>query len=311
MLQAAARAHTGAPPLPDDVWWAWSWDPLVLFGLTVAAGLYGGGLRRLWRRAGVGQGIHRVQAAAFGVGLLTLFLALESPLDALSSGLFSAHMLQHLLLMVVAAPLLVVGAPGYVLLWSLNLHRRRALARWWQRAALGRRLWRVLTAPLFVWLLYTLTLWLWHLPGPYQATLRSEVLHVGEHVSFLGVATLFWWAVLQPMGKRRLGRGAAALFLFAASLQGSALGVLITFAPHPWYPAYAPWTPLWGLTPLQDQQLAGLIMWMPVGMLYVVLAAILVAQWLGEEEQAEHVRAPSPVHARLAREPWVQEGGAS
>lgn len=287
---AAAGAVLTVPPAPGvtpaDVWYAWSTDPVLLAGLAVVAWLYGRGVRRLWRRAGVGRGVTRPQVAAFGSGLGALYIALVSPLDALGDALFSAHMVQHLLLMLAAAPLLVYGAPLFVVLWALPRRGRTAAGQVWRRAAGLQTAWDALTHPLAAWLLYGLTLWLWHLPALYTWALRNTFVHEVEHFAFLFASTLFWWVLFSPLGRRRLSRGAGVLYLFGTCLHGNVLGLLITLSPTPWYAAYARTTPLWGLAPLEDQQLAGLLMWMPVGLVYAVLAALVFARWMQEMDAA-------------------------
>lgn len=291
-LTSLAFARAATPLSLSDFWGAWNWSPPIVLGLLYTAGLYGLGITRLWQRAGIGHGVTHWQVAAFGGGVTTLFVALVSPLEALSGVLFSAHMVQHLLLILVAAPLLVMSTPMLVWLWALPLRWRQAVGRSWQGNAVLREIWKALSQPLLVWFLYAGALWLWHLPSLYQGALRSDFIHALEHLGFLIPAGLFWWVLLHPLGRRKLNRGAGVLYLFATSLQGSALGLMISFAPTPWYPAYSAIT-AWGLTPLEDQQLAGAIMWMPVGTLYAVLAAVLFGLWLRELEARER---PAAVH---------------
>jgi putative membrane protein len=217
--------------------------------------------------------------------MLALFVALVSPLDALGTALFSAHMVQHMVLVLVAVPLLVLGAPQTGLLWALAEPRRRRLGAWWHCATGLRIGWRALSRPLVVWLLHAAALWLWHLPRLYQAALTSELVHLAEHASFLGTALLFWWVLLGGSPRERLNPALGVLYLFSFALQGGLLGALMTFAPAPWYPAYTTTVAAWGLTPLEDQQLAGLIMWVPAGLVY--LAAALVP--LGELLEGEKV----------------------
>ncbi len=286
---SVALAHTGNPPTPDTLWTSWSWEPTVLLGLGVAAWAYARGVRALWRRAGRGRGVHTWQVMAFSGGLVSLFVALVSPLDALSSALFSAHMVQHLLLVVVAAPLLALGAPLSPFLWALPGPSRRTIGAWWRHARAGRAVWRGLSQPLVVWTVHAVTLWVWHLPQLFELTLRSEPVHVLEHASFLATALLFWWT-LTPVGSHgRLGYGFGVLYSTAMGVQGSVLGALITFAGRPWYPSYVPTAAGWGLSPLSDQQLAGLIMWIPAGLIYLGAGAALFLAWLRAEE---HVLQP-------------------
>ena len=270
--------HTGHPPSPSHIWTAWGWEPLVLIGLTTAAVGYAAGVRRLRHRTG-GRGARPREWVAYGAGILTLFVALVSPLDALGGALFSAHMLQHLLLVLVAAPLLVLGRPDRVLLWALPREGRRRVGRMWRRAGLVRGAWRILTLPLVAWLLHAVALWLWHAAILYEAALRSDLMHSLEHASFLGTALLFWWVAIP----RRVGPAAypiGILLVFATMMHSGVLGALITFAETPWYPAHLEGARLWGLTLLEDQQLAGLVMWVPAGFVYLLTAALLLLAWL-------------------------------
>lgn len=270
-------AHPGEPLAPHDLWSAWSWEPALLTGLALCIGTYGYGVSALWQRAGFGRGLRRWQVAAFGVGWITLWIALVSPLDALGSVLFSAHMLQHLLLILAAPPLLILGAPHIALIWALPRPARRWLAQAWRRTA-WRTVWQTLSQPVLVWGLAGGTFWLWHVPSLYQAALQNEGIHALEHITFLGTAVLFWWTLLHP--GRRLSQGAGILFVFTTMLQNGLLGALLTFASYPWYPAYANRVAAWGLTPLEDQQLAGLIMWIPAGVVYLLTALAMFALWL-------------------------------
>jgi putative membrane protein len=270
-------AHAGGGAAPAGLWTAWSLDPAVLAGLAVAAIAYAAGLRRLWR-AGPGAPSGG-QAACFAAGLATVALALLSPLDTFAHLLFVAHMAQHMLLVMVAAPLLVLGAPGLPLAVALAPVWRRRLAQLRHLPATQTTR-DLLTRPLVAWGVHVGTLWAWHLPGPYQAALASDAVHAAEHASFLGTAVLFWWVVLSRQGRRRLAPGFAVLYLFAAALQGSALGALLTFAPAPLYPLQAAAAPPWGPAPLADQQLAGLVMWVPADLVYLGAAGTLFTGWL-------------------------------
>jgi cytochrome c2 len=191
-------------------------------------------------------------------------------------------MVQHEILMLVAAPLLVLGRPLIPCIWGLPFSWRRRLGRavrpgWIQGG------WHTLTNPLLAWSLHAVALWIWHTPGLFQAALETAWVHVLQHLSFLGSALLFWWALTE--GRRGpLGYGAAVFWVFATSVHSSILGALFTFAPSSWYPAYTETTALWGLTPLEDQQLGGLIMWVPAGMIYVLAGLALCAGWLRESE---------------------------
>jgi putative membrane protein len=284
-------AHDGQPLAPHDLWAAWKWDPFILGGLLLAGWLYARGVRAVWRRAGVGRGTAIWRVVAFGGGLAALFIALISPLDALSGALFAAHMAQHLLLMLVAAPLLVLGAPPVSLAWAVPPAARRPLIHWWRGRQWLLAGWRALSQPTIVWALHVAALWLWHLPILYEAALRRELVHTLEHTSFFGTALLFWWTVAgrpfhTPDGRNeRLSYGLGILYLFTMALQGGLLGFLLTFAGGLWYPAYAGSTAAWGMTPLADQQLAGAIMWIPANVIYMLGALILLGVWLQGLEQ--------------------------
>jgi len=271
-------AHAAHDPL------AWNLDPLILAGIGLAAGVYGAGVWRLWRASGAGRGVTRWQAACYAGGIAALLAALVSPLDALGEAVFWAHMVQHLVLVLVAAPLLVLGAPLLPLVWSLDAAPRRRVARWWNRSRVAPALAAALTTPLVAWSLHVGAIWVWQLPAAYQAALADEGIHAVEHLSFLGTALLFWWVVLQPAGRRRLHRGASVLYIVTAGIQGGLLGALLTFAGRPFYPAQSVAAPAWGLTPLEDQQLAGLIMWLPAGLVYLAAAAALFVAWLRAED---------------------------
>lgn len=275
-----ALAHVPSGPVgPEEAFASWSLDPFLLVALLVGVGGFARGLRAVWRRAGVGRGVSRGQAACLGAGLLALAVALLSPLDTVGAVLFSAHMLQHMVLMLVAAPLLALGLPGYTLLWALPPRVRQGLARVWQ--ARGLRPWlQVLGSPLVLLVLHTAAVWAWHLPALYNAALASNAVHALEHACFLGTALLFWWRV-----RTGAGSGAALLYVFAAALQSGVLGVLITLAPTAWYPVQARGAEGWGLTALEDQQLAGLLMWVPGNVVYLVAALGLTLAWLRAAEQ--------------------------
>jgi cytochrome c oxidase assembly factor CtaG len=278
----------------------WTWDPLPLAVIAAASTFYALGVTRLWRSAGVGQGIRRWQAASFGLALLTLGLALLSPLDGWSDRLFSAHMTQHELLMVVAAPLGVLGRPLLAYAWALPRSRRAALLGW-VRAPAPRFVWQFLSAPLFVLVLHALVRWLWHIPYFFESAMRHEALHAVQHLSFFASAALFWWALVHGRyGK--VGYGLAVLFVFATALHTSVLGALLSVAPRLAYGIYESRARAAGWSPLEDQELAGLIMWVPSGVLLSLTGLSLFAAWLGEAERraTRAESGPTPGHSELA-----------
>jgi cytochrome c oxidase assembly factor CtaG/cytochrome c2 len=275
-MTAPALLHDGAPLGPHDLWSAWSLEPAVLAGLVATAALYAGGMARLRRRSMRRRPARWWEALTFWCGWSTLALALLSPLHRLGGSLVSAHMAQHELLMALAAPLLVLGRPLLVTLWGLPPRARRALGR---SAGALRPAWRFLSRIEVAWLLHALALVGWHLPRLYQGTLDSEVVHGLQHSSFLLTALVFWWSVL-PGATLHNRHGAAILSLFGTMAYTGGLGALLTLGRTLWYPAYGGAAPLWGLTPLEDQQLAGLIMWVPGGLSYLLATAWLVIDWL-------------------------------
>ena len=143
---------------------------------------------------------------------------------------------------------------------------------------------RLFTRPLNTWILEAAALWLWHIPFLYEATLTSDWIHAAQHLSFLGTAVLFWSA-LYGVGRSAMSYGSAILYVFGTAVHCSALGALLTFSAVLWYPAYMTTTGAWGLTPLQDQQLGGVIMWVPSGVVFIVVALALMARWLSESDR--------------------------
>ena len=274
--------HAGQPLRPHDLWSAWELDPLFTIPLAATALLHAVGTRRVWARAGAGRGVSRAQVAAFWAGWAALAVALVTPLHPLGEVLFSAHMTQHELMMVVAAPLLVVARPLAALAWGLPRRWRAALGAVGRAPGVGPS-WRWLTAPLVAWAVHLAALLVWHVPSLYQATLRSDLAHGAQHASFLGSGLLFWWALLAGP---RAGRGAAVAWLFGASIVTGAFGALLTFSQSLWYPDYAATTAPWGLLPLDDQRLGGIIMWIPGGLSYLLAALWLMAGWLRERPAA-------------------------
>jgi putative membrane protein len=275
------------PATPGALWSAWNPDLWILGALLAFTSIYVRGVRRLWGRAGRGRGLPVWRVVCYLGGVATLVLALISPIDALSAALFSVHMTQHMLLMVVAAPLLVLGNPMLAYVWALPKGDRVALAEGWRRARVTRAGWRMLSHPLTIFVLHVGALWIWHVPELYEAALEHRAVHTAEHASFLFTAMLFWWALTRA-GRRGHwpGYGAAVLYVFGTALQSGALGALLMFSPAPLYRAHAEGTALWGLDLLVDQQLAGALMWVPAGLVYTGAILVLFLAWLGRAERA-------------------------
>jgi cytochrome c oxidase assembly factor CtaG/cytochrome c2 len=261
----------------------WEFTPLVVVPLAVTAVLYAAGLLRLWRRAGFGRGISRWAATSFAAGWLTLVVSLVSPMAWLSEILFSVHMTQHTLLLLVAAPLLTFGHPVLAWLWVLDPRPREAAAH----AFRGPRTvgaWHAVTAPPSVFLIQALALWLWHIPSWYEAALHNDLIHAFEHLCFVLAGSLFWWAMVNGRYGRS-GYGLGVLYVFLTAIHSSALGALLTVAPSVWYGEYARQAAVWRIDALADQQLAGLLMWIPAGVIFIVFGLALLAAWLGESER--------------------------
>jgi putative membrane protein len=258
----------------------WTLDPLALGTIGLSSTVYGRGLCRLWRAAGLGAGIRRREALAFYAGQLSLFFALVSPLDRLSDLLFSAHMGQHEVLLIIAPPLIVLGKPVVALGWAFGGERRGRLLRAVTSPAVSKA-WHVLSSPLLILLLHALVLWVWHIPALFEAALRNEAVHAVQHASFFATAVVFWWSVLRGRYGRG-GYGLSAAFVFATAMHTSILGALLTVASRLWYPLYAVRGGPFAVDVIEDQELAGLIMWVPSGVLLSLLALALFAAWLGE-----------------------------
>ncbi len=268
-------AHGGQPPEPHDLWAAWDLSLPLVLGLVAAAWFYARG-RATKRRSDA----EILRTGCFAGALLAIGIALISPLNALSDALASAHMVQHVLLVLVAAPLLTLSAPSATLLRGTPSPLNKAMGPW--RGRLG-QMWRRLPMVRDVtalWLLNTGTLWFWHAALPYEVALDNEIAHVTEHVTFFVTALLFWRMVIGVRATERVPQGLGAMLVFAMALQSGFLSLLLTFARTPWYSSYATTTRAWGLEPLADQQLAGVIMWIPAGLIYLGVALALFVSWI-------------------------------
>jgi putative membrane protein len=279
-----AAAHT-QPATPETLWRSWTIEPFLVLGLLLLGCAYLFGARALWQRAGYGRGIPYWRAAAFLGGLTAIAVALLSPLEAMSASLFSAHMTQHLILILAAAPLLVLGAPITPLLWVLPPDLRQRVARFWKRNRGTRVFSRLFSSALAVLVAHAFVIWLWHLPALYDTAIEHRWLHSLEHASFLFTGVLFWWVILPVAGRRVLSPGLGVLYVFLAAMQSSVLGVLMLLSRSVWYEAHQPYVAYWDMTPLEDQQLAGVIMWVPAGTIYAITALWLLASWLNRLER--------------------------
>ena len=286
LLPSLALGHVdGTAPAPHDLWSAWTLYPLVVVPLATLAALYAAGTSRR-RRTGRTR-----QAVFFWLGMLALSASLVWPLDAVGEALLSGHMAQHLVLMNVAAPLLALGAPGATVLAAIPAGWRRRIGttvfgpRW-------RTAWSWLTAVSVATVLQQVALWAWHAPSAITLSLQSDAVHALMHVSLFAAAFLFWATVLRSV--RRYGASVAALLVTAKLC--TLLGALLIFARSVLYPAYGDRAAAWGFSPLEDQQLAGLLMMPAGGIVYIVAAVIIFGLWLGDMER----RSPSR-HAEIER----------
>lgn len=292
---SAVLAH-GMAPTPGsllDVLLAWSIEAHVVLPLAVAALAYRWAVRRV-NAVHPANPVPRFRVWCWYLGLAVLFVALASPIATYDTTLFSVHMVQHLLLTMVAAPFLALGAPITLLL-------RLSSARTRQRVilpVLHSRLLRVASFPVIAWVLFAGVMWASHFSGLYDASLDSEPVHVLEHALYLGVALLFWWPVVgADPSPWRLPHPARIAYLFLGMPQSSFLGLAIFSAPDVLYPHYATLQRSWGPSPLADQQLAGGLMWAGGDLVFLIAMIVAVWVWLRAEE-AEGRRAD----ARLDRE---------
>jgi putative membrane protein len=235
--------------------------------LALSALLYALGARRR-------RGVRTFELYCFWTGWVVLALALLSPLHELGEKFFSAHMIQHELLILAAAPLLVLSRPLVPMLWGLPFGVRRNLGQW-SRTRVMQKVWRGISSPGGAWTIHAAALWLWHAPVMFQATLHSEWMHAAQHLSFFLSALLFWWSLFFARGAE--GYGTAVLSVFTTGVHTSILGALLTFSKTAWYPDYG--------TPLEDQQIGGLIMWVPAGLVYVIAGLVLMGLWMRQSDR--------------------------
>lgn len=295
----AAWAHLGRYDRKVEIS-DWNLDPVLLLNFTILLWLYVRGLSRIWYRAGIGRVVRPTQVAAMGAGMLALVAVLVTPVDALGEQLAWVHMVQHMILMTLAAPLIVLGAPSAIWLWGISPFWRRMFGRLLRLLQSWRIPARLLWQPIVIWSAYAAVMWLWHIPVLYEAALRNPFVHDLQHLTFFIVACLFWRVVLDPVSRFRIGPGVGVLYLFTTTLHATVLGVWMTLAPLPWYADYFGRSEMWGLTPLEDQQLAGLIMWMPACFPYLVAAVALIGQCL-RETSPHHAPARSRSSDRAGR----------
>jgi len=264
--------------VPDISLLTWNFEPAVVAPVLTAAGLYLDGWRTVSRRMPDRFGARHVVATM--AGLASILLALTSPIDALSDLLCFVHMSQHLLLMMVAPPLLWMGAPVVPMLLGLPRSIRRIIVTVAARP-LSRRLNHFFADPRVGWVMFIVALWAWHVPVLYDLALRSENWHYVEHACFFVTALLFWRPVIQPWPTQvPWPRWAMIPYLVLADFQNSALAAILTFSDHVLYPTYGTVPRIWGLSALQDQAIAGVVMWVPGSLAFLLPVVWLVATGL-------------------------------
>ncbi|HJQ38491.1 MAG TPA: cytochrome c oxidase assembly protein [Thermoanaerobaculia bacterium] len=259
------------------------WNAITAVCLAAAAAAYTIGVRRVRQTSAGRQTIPRWRAAAFALGCGSIAISLLSRLDALSDVLFSAHMVQHEILMLISAPLMVLGRPFIAALWSLPASGRAMVASIAKRPSIATA-WERISGPFTVLLLHAIVVWVWHVPALFDAALHDETIHAFQHLGFFLTAALFWWALVHGR-YGRIGYGVGVLYVFATAMHSQILGALLTFAARGWYPTHASRTAAAHLDPVADQQLAGIVMWIPFGAVFLIVGLALFAAWLGEAER--------------------------
>jgi putative membrane protein len=274
---AHGGAHDGAPPI--DAAPGWTLSPSVTVPLALGLAIFAVGFIRLRARSAAGRKTVERDGAKFLVGWIVLAGALVSPLHEAGERSFTMHMIEHELIMLVATLLIALSRPLATMLWAFPIRVRQQLASASRNPAMA-RLWRLLGNAFVATALQAAALWLWHTPALFDRALGHQGWHVAQHLCFVLTSLLFWWAMAQPrLGNQ--GYGVSALCLFVTSLVGGALGALMALSSSPWYAGYAAMgmTPL-GLDPVEDQQLAGLIMWLPGGLVHLTAALLCLHHWL-------------------------------
>lgn len=279
LLPGVALAHAASP--------AAGWEgpePWIALPVALGAAIYATGFLRLRRRSDHGRAELDRRGRIFLCGLAALGIGSLSPLHALSARSFTAHMVEHELIMLAAAPLFVWSRPLATMIWAFPAAGRRALAAI-PRSRAGGGLWRVFSDPLLATVLQAAAVWIWHVPSLFDRALGDEGWHAAQHLSFFVTALLFWSAMLGP----RRSPWTAAFCLFATSMATGALGAFMALSESPWYGPYAALgLAAFGLSPAEDQQLAGLLMWVPGGLLHAVVAIGVLAPHLRDQPEPRH-----------------------
>lgn len=256
-------------PVARVEWTSWSVHWSTVVGLVALGALYA------WRAraGGSAETPTGLEKTSFVAGLLVIFASLNGPIHDLSDGfLFSGHMVQHLLLTLLMPPLLILGTPGWMLRPLLQVRWVRAVARF-------------VTRPAACFVIFNLVIAAWHFPALYNAAMANHGIHIVEHLMFMAAAVLMWWPFLSPLPELpRLAYPGQMLYCFLMTIPMSVVAVYITMADHVLYPAYAAAPRLWGLSPMDDQLLGGLIMWIPGSLVFYGLMTVIFFRWVARGE---------------------------
>ena len=296
------HAHAGLDPGSPLL--AWGADPAALVLIPLAALLYARGLASLGSRRRFHDGW---RPRSFYLGLALAFAALVGPLDHLADELFSAHMSQHVVLVLVAVPLVLLGAPVIPIMRGVpRAVRRHALIPLLKLRPV-RAFLRLISHPLVAWPLFVGTFLGWHFPPAFEAAITSDALHLLEHASFAIGAYLFWWNIIDPLPlKANLPYLARVPYIFMTVMPNVALGAFLTYAPSAWYGVYEASAALYGMTGLEDQQLGGVIMWVPgsfiIGTALVIDLAIAVRLEQQDQLAREAGHSPAPTRSRRSHD---------
>jgi len=261
-------------PAQQIGWTSWTIHPSVVVGLIALAGLYEWGARTAGRPLALSPSPAR--RLSYYAALSIVFLSLNGPLHDLSDYyLFSAHMVQHLLLTLVVPPLLIWGVPGWMLRPLLRVRAVAAVAR-------------ALTRPVRAFVLFNVVIAAWHLPPVYNTAMAYHPVHIVQHLMFMSTAVLMWWPLLSPLPELpRLAYPGQMLYCFLMSIPMSIVAIYVAMADSVLYPAYAAAPRLWGISPLEDQHIGGLIMWIPGGLFFYVVMSFVFFQWAQKQEDSE------------------------
>lgn len=300
MIRSEILFSAGHGISPRGFWYSWVEEPLLIIAVYVAVSVYVIGLRRLHREAPKYH-FPKWRIISYFGGVLAFCIALLSPLAAYSEELFAMHMVQHLLLLIVAPPLILLGTPLIPALWTLPTEYRKRFAKLLRPGQPLGRMANILAYPMLAVAAYVICVAVWHVPNFYDAAQGRTFMHDLEHVMFYGTALLYWWPIVAPIGSnRRLKFGMAIPYLLPPFLEGMLIGALITFSDTPIYQTYQELdvNPIWGMGTLDDQQLGGLIMWVPGGMFFLIPLIGTLALLLRENERKNPIQGRSRISNR-------------